>query len=218
MDSTDRRKELRTRFMNELFEMAGASERNAVTTAEIAERLGLTFQRRHPDRGEVLDVAQYLEAEKLIEVLGNEARQVRLTHAGIREVEEAKNRPDEPTYHFAPINVVYAQGNITNSQMQQGSPGASQNLTLLGRDHQERLRTTVQELRNNLDEFGLGEPERAELEAEVRTLEAQADSPKPKREVVRPSLQSAKNILEGTASGVTAQGVVQGIGLLLSSI
>jgi len=63
----------------------------------------------------------------------------------------------------------------------------------------------------------LGDDERAELESEVQTLEAQVASPKPKKEIIHPSLQSAKHILEGVASSVTAQGIIAGIGLFLGA-
>ena len=72
-------------------------------------------------------------------------------------------------------------------------------------------------MRSSIDHLGLGGDDKAELEAEVQTLGAQVTSPKPKKEIVHPSLQSAKNILEGAASGVTAQGILAGIGSYLGA-
>jgi hypothetical protein len=80
------------------------------------------------------------------------------------------------------------------------------------------LEDIVRSLRASIDDLGLEEADRAELEAEVQTLEAQVASPRPKKEIVQPSLQSARNILQGAASGVTAQGILEGINLLLSAL
>jgi hypothetical protein len=216
MERINQRKALRTQFMNELFEMADGSDTNFVPTRKVAEKLGLDYEVGQ-DFDEVYAVISYLEGEHLIKAIGQLAFQVKLTHYGIREVEQAHSHPDEPTQHFAPINLVYAH-NITNSPIQQGSPGATQSLTVIGQDHQQQLEDIVQQLRTSIDGMGLEVEDKAELEAEVRTLEAQVASPKPKKEIVHPSLQSARNILEGAASGVTAQGIIAGIGLLLSAL
>ena len=216
MERINQRKALRTQFMNELFEMADGSETNFVLTSKIAERLGLVFE-REKDFDEGFGTIRYLEREGLISPLGMQANQVRLTHAGILEVEQAKSQPDQPTHHFAPINLVYAQ-TISNSPIQQGSPGATQSLTVIGQGHQQQLGDIVRSLRASMDDLELEEADRAELEAELRTLEAQVASPKPKKEIVYPSLQSARNILVGAASGATAQGIIEGISLLLSAL
>ena len=216
MEQINQRKALRTRFMNELFEMAGGSRNQRVDTSDVAERLGLVFE-YGKDMAEVFDIADYLKDEGLISIHGDQVYAVQLTHRGLREIEQAHSQPDEPTQHFAPMNIVYkiSAHTITNSQFQQGSPGATQSLTVLSQDQQQQLEGIVQQLRTSIDDLGLGDEGKAELEADVQTLEAQVVSPKPKNEIVRPSLQSAKHILEGAASGVTAQGIIQAIGLWL---
>lgn len=216
MERINHRKALRTQFMNELYELAGGSDINTVPTREIAKRLGLDYERER-DFDEVFDIIRYLGGEHLVAPVGVQANRVRLTHYGVVEVEQAKSQPDEPTEHFAPINVVYAH-TISNSPIQQGSPGATQSLTVIGQGHQQQLQDIVRNLRGSMDDMGLGEDDKAELEAEIRTLEAQVDSPKPKKEVIQPSLQSVRNILEGAASGVAAQGIFAAIGQLLTNI
>ena len=215
MERHNQRKALRTQFMNELYEMADGIETNFVSTRKIAERLGLVFA-YGKDIDEVFAIVRYLEEERLIKATGD-GEAVNLTHFDIREVEQAQSQPDEPTQHFAPLNLVYAQ-TITNSPIQQGSPGATQSLTVIGQDHQQQLSDIVRSLKTSIDDLGLAEEDKAELEAEVGTFEAQVASPKPKKEIVGPSLQSAKNILEGTASSLTAQGIIEVIGQLLSAL
>ncbi len=203
--------------MNELYEMADGSRTNYVKTSEIAKRLGLVFEWGKDD-GEVLAIVNHLEDEGLIAAT-EEGGDVNLTHSGILEVEQAQSQPDEPTQHLAPMNVVYKINahTITNSPIQQGSPGATQSLTVIGEDHKQNLEDIVRSLRSSIDQLGLEDGDKAELEAEVQTLEAQVTSPKPKKEIVHPSLQSAKNILEGAASSVTAQGIIAGIGQFLGA-
>ena len=205
--------------MNELYKMADGSRNKLVATREVADRLGLVFE-YGKDMNEVYDIADYLKDQGLISLVGEEVYDVRMTHSGIREVEQAHSQPDEPTQHLAPMNVVYKINahTITNSPIQQGSPGATQSLTIISPDQKQQLNDIVRSLRTSIDELGLGDEDKAELEADVRTLESQVASPKPKKEIVHPSLQSAKNILEGAVTTVTAQGILQVIGLLLSSI
>jgi CHAT domain-containing protein len=216
MERINRRDALRTQFMNELYEMADGSQTNFVPTKDIAERLGLVFE-YGKDIDEVFAIVQYLEDERLIEVTGGEY--VNLTHFGIREVEQAHRQPDEPTQHLAPINLVSVSAHtITNSPIQQGSPGATQSLTVLSQDHQSQLEAIVQSLKTSIDDLELGDEDKAELEAEVQTLEAQLASPKPKKEVIRPGLQSVRRILEGAASQTTASGLLEAIQTLSNSL
>jgi hypothetical protein len=217
MERINRREALRTRFMNELYEMADGSETNFVDTKDIAERLGLVFE-YGKDIDEVFAIIRYFEEERLIKATGG-GEVVNLTHSGIREVEQAHRQPDEPTQHLAPINLVSVTAHtITNSPIQQGSPGATQSLTVLSQDHQSQLEGIVRSLKTSIDDLGLGDEDKAELEAEVRTLEAQVASPKPKKEIVRPSLQSAKRILESAAVTVAGHEIIEGINLLLSAV
>jgi hypothetical protein len=220
MERIDRHEALRTRFMNELFELANGSRNKPVVTREVADRLGLVFE-HGKDREEVCDIADYLKDEGLISIETEEVTSVRLTHRGIREVEQARRQPDEPTQNLGAINTInnyfHVERGSVNAPIQQGSPGATQSLTVIGEDHKQHLEGIVRSLRSSIDDLELGDEDRAELEADVRTLEAQVASPKPKKEIVHPSLQSAKNILEGTASGAAAQGIIAGIGLFLGA-
>jgi hypothetical protein len=88
--------------MNELYEMANGSDIASVSTGKIAEKLSLDYK-NEKDHRELLAIIKYLEGEYLIKSSGMMASRVRLTHEGIREVEQAKRQPDESTDHFAPI-------------------------------------------------------------------------------------------------------------------
>lgn len=214
MDRINQRKARRTQFMNELFDMADGSEMEFVSTTDVAKRLGLAFERGQ-DRDEVMNLGRYLEEEGLINAIGMGMFQIRLTHEGVREVEEARSKPDEPTEHFASFNFVYAES-ISNSNVQQGSPGAHQYLNVAGPEQVQRIEPVVQALRESIDDLGLVETDRAELEAEVRTLESQVASPKPKKEIIESGLRSAQRIVEGAAAGAASSGLLQAIQAALS--
>jgi hypothetical protein len=215
MDLIDRRKELRTRFVNELYETVDGSAFDPVGVGYVAGRVGLDISKPEDER-EALGITQYLEGEGLIRMLAV-GGVVALTHRGAREVEDARRRPDQPTDHFAPINIVYAQ-TITHSAIQQGSPQATQSLTIVNQGDLQQLEDLVQSLRGSIDSLGLDEDQQAELEADIQTLEAQLASPKPKKEVISPGLQSVRRILEGAASQATASGLLEAIQTLSNSL
>jgi hypothetical protein len=65
VERINERRVLRTRFMNELFEMADSSPNRRIATSDVAERLGLVFE-HGKDMAEVYDIADYLKNEGLI--------------------------------------------------------------------------------------------------------------------------------------------------------
>ena len=101
---------------------------------------------------------------------------------------------------------------VTGSQIQVNSPGARQQQ---GLSHEQLavLTQLVELIESGL--HGVSESEEVrELRAEVGTLRAQAESPKPKRSAVRESLSSLRAVLEGAAGEVLASQLPQVIGLI----
>ena len=65
------------------------------------------------------------------------------------------------------------------------------------------------------DQKGLHTAQKSELKANIRTIETQMTSPKPKVVVVRESLHSIRNILEGdVGSGLAAETIYESLRLL----
>ena len=52
-----------------------------------------------------------------------------ITHAGIKEIEEAVRSPDVKTKHFSPINILHIQ-NMHGSQLQVGTTGSKQTMNI----------------------------------------------------------------------------------------
>jgi hypothetical protein len=145
-------------------------------------------------------IVNYLIGENLLEwaALGG---LIELTHWGLKEVEEVLSAPQQPTEHFLPLVVaenVLQIGSMTNSQVQQRTSGSIQTLTSVDVDGLGALLT---ELRARIAELDLREEERAEVEADLTTIDAQLGSPQPKAAILRESLASVRSIVEGAVGG-----------------
>lgn len=95
-------------------------------------------------------------------------------------------------------------GSMNNSQLQQHSSGTQ----TLSSDVSGRIGSFVEAATKSLPNLGLSEPTREELEAELATLRSQLKSPKPKLDIFRSCLTSAKTILEGAAGNVAASALL----------
>ena len=63
-----------------------------------------------------------------------------------------------------------------------------------------------------LEELELSADQLAEGKAELATLEAQAESPKPKREIVRASIEALRDITISAGGSVAAQAIMNRLG------
>lgn len=218
MNSIEHKKAQRLRFMGELYDAVDGRE-GSFADKRFLDKLGLDLTKKE-DFDEFQSTAEFLTGEGLITTIhtkDHEVTEVRLTHKGAREVEEARSRPDEPTEHFAPVNIVFANA-ITNSPIQQSSPGATQSLHVLKHDDLQQLKTFLQDLRGEIDGLGLDNDQRAEIEADVRTVEEQVNSPRPKQEIIQPSLSSIRRILEGSASAAIASPLTATVTALINNL
>lgn len=102
---------------------------------------------------------------------------------------------------------------VTGSQIQVHSPGAQQQQTVTS-TQLGQLTALLDVLDTALRTQSDTSSEVGELRAEVETLRAQAQSPKPKRGVLRESLVSMRTILEGAAGGALASHLPQVVGLV----
>lgn len=101
-------------------------------------------------------------------------------------------------------------GSMVDSQLQQYSSGTQQ----MGMNTQA-IAAFTEAIRAAMEELRLSKESQAELEAEITTIQAQLNSPKPKGGVVRACLTSAKTILEGAMGNVAAAPLLAQLHLLL---
>lgn len=114
---------------------------------------------------------------------------------GMTFTQKEKQIVQQQHYHF---------GDVTGSQIQIGSDGASQTLTQT--TDTEALKVLISVLRDVVTQGDIAGEPGEELRAELATLEAQAASPKPKLQVIKAAAMSIKSVLENAAGGVlTAQ-------------
>ena len=96
-------------------------------------------------------------------------------------------------YHF---------GNVSGSQIQIGSNGSTQAQANTTGNDIEALKGLVEALGAALANIKGDAAD--ELRAELATLKAQADSPKPKWEIIKATARSIKSVAEGAAGGLIA--------------
>lgn len=112
---------------------------------------------------------------------------------------QEKARAEKEAYT---VNDFY--GAVIQSQIQSGSGQSAGMAVTLPLDTSK-----VEEFINNLavsaDKLGLADDEHAELQAEVKTIKAQLESPRPKDSIINEGLSSVRRILEGATAGLAAQ-------------
>jgi hypothetical protein len=103
-----------------------------------------------------------------------------------------------------------------SGSVQQGSPGAQQQSASPGAtqvtgdaDDLPRVRAFIREFNEHAHELQLPSELEAEIRAEIATIHAQSESPKPKRHVIRESLRSVRSILEQAGGGVAAAALLE---------
>lgn len=127
---------------------------------------------------------------------------------GMSFSKEEKSAASQVTYQIT-NNI----GNMSNSQLQQHSPGSSQAIT-------QTLDTApimalLGELKSAMNTLQLNANDLAELQAELNTINSQVDSPKPKASILHESFKSVRTILEGAAGSLVASDLIPKITAVL---
>jgi predicted RNase H-like nuclease (RuvC/YqgF family) len=141
-----------------------------------------------------------------------------ITHYGIKEIEEAYSEPDKPTEHFLPIN----QYNISIGVMNGGAIQQATNGSTINYTTSNEILRSISDFTNELKQFvensNLSNDKVEELQIDIQTLELQTNSNKPKTEILKTSLNSIKNIIEGTISGVATNFISSNSELIVNKV
>jgi hypothetical protein len=180
-----------------VYEAANGRPSAQVDVSQAVAPLNMTDQ-------EVAEALEYLIDEGLAEHKYYNDQRISLTQYGLKQIESALAEPQHPTKHFpAVINITHVQTMI-HSQVQQGTDRSSQHQVNMPVDAASLI-AFVRLVRSRLHELELPPEVTAEVQGDLTTLEAQANSPRPKPAIVRETLKSLRTILEGAAgSGVAA--------------
>lgn len=123
------------------------------------------------------------------------------------------NTKEKETAAHANYTINY-HGPVTNSQIQQGSDHSTQSMSVAGLDA-KALTEFMASLNTHLADLKLGVTETRQVQAEVSTVETQLSSPRPSYVILRESLRSIRNILEGCAGSLLASQLIIEIGKFL---
>lgn len=181
----------RFEFMNRLYEVTNGNEDMLEDMAEIGMSLDFSKEQTHL-------TVQYLAGEGLLKyaALGGI---IRITHLGVVEVESALQAPEKPTQHFPPVQNIIHIGTMTNSVIQQHVRDGAQTVSISPND-KVQIGEFLELLSRLLPKMEISESLRSEVRAEVETLKSQLISPKPKREIVRSSLDTLLGIFKAAGN------------------
>ncbi|MEU5935861.1 hypothetical protein [Micromonospora sp. NPDC047187] len=207
MDINAKRK-LRTAFMNWLFETTGGSEWDDQDASEFRVPDGWTGE--PPTEQDVEDAVRYLEGEHLVKAhwTFDGPMAIQLTHAGIREMEQLLSEPNERTEHFVPlVNITNIHGSVIGSQIQQGSPGATQtgHIEVNQRDNVEAFITAARKV---LGSDSLDADARARAEADLAIMSRELESATPRWPILHAFGTSVRDALATAAGTAAAAGVL----------
>ena len=201
--SGDDIKTKRFRFLHRLYEESEGQENRFFSMFPLGADLKF-------DPNLTSAIAAYLKQEGLIrkEDLGSlSGRSVAITHAGIKEVENAKENPNRSTTHFSPQSINYTINvqNSPNAQVMAGVSDSNQTLTL-----NEAQKMGLREIFLLLNEISsykqLRSDQKDKLEAGAQNLDREMQSGSPRIDKVKSILSSAKEVLESVSGIVNTTG------------
>lgn len=206
MDEITELKKKRFLFLKTIYTESKGNELTSFNMFEVGKHLGFEIS-------ETKNIAHYLNGEGLIKffAMGGE---IVITHPGIVEVEKVLSKPDESTKYFPPLNIININ-HMENSQIQQGNVHSSQviNLSL---ENKNNIKDFLEILKQRNSELNLSTNDGKELKAEISTIESQLDSSKPKKNIIKESLSTIRNILEGAVGSVLASELLLKLPALLA--
>jgi len=188
--------------MSTLYERTDGRMLDIVPVPELASQLGWQLS-------DAEAAVEYLEQECLLSFPVAE-NAVSITHLGVVEVEQALAAPNEPTTHFAPLNLVYVQGDVVSSQIQSGGTGNAQRQRgVLVEQERAHIDEFLAEFRRSLADEHFPAVERREAEVFVDAIEAQLTLPEPNETVVREGLQTLRSVAENLAASGMFMGLIE---------
>lgn len=137
-------------------------------------------------RNKVLDWSLRLEAAG---VMGE--------NMSFSDEEKARGRQETATYQIQNQTIIHG---MSQSQVQQGAASSLQTYVQTSVD-MAAINSLILNIRDAINSLTISESERAEVLADLATLEAQKASPKPRQGVIRETLHSLRTILEGAVGG-----------------
>jgi len=144
--------------------------------------------------------------------MGSSTRENGIWGEGLSFSETERSSAAAAGYH-----VTNFYGPVTHAQWAQGANAVAQ-MAIDAPLNVPEIIAIIGSLRAIVDEPSLGSDRRAELSADIDTIEVQAKSPNPKALVIRESLSSIKRILEAAATSVATSAATAAMSDILARI
>lgn len=145
------------------------------------------------------DVLYYLLENRLIEQRSSGGN-VSITHEGSKAV----SQPDKLTHYFSPVNITFIGRDMISSQIQQSSPGATQEL-VINSDEKEKILKEIEALKGAIEQNSIGQRQRSEIDIQITTIQEQLKSSMPNRRIISEYGKSIRTIIEGALGGIGTQ-------------
>lgn len=185
----------RFQYLNLLYGKTGGDKFNLVNMWDLGNELGFSKE-------ETKTITQYLKGEGLMEyaTIGGG---IGITHYGVKEVEDARSHPEQPTHYFPPVNIINIH-HMEGSQIQQGTISSTQTGSFLIKNKNDIVEF-VKLLKEKLPEFNLNSEDKSAIKADIATLESQVASSRPKPGILKECLTSIQRVLEGAGGTIISQ-------------
>jgi hypothetical protein len=188
-DGISARKAFRTRLMNWIFDEADGSQSMLISFEDFPPTVGIG--------GEGLFVVhRSLEG----------VRSVQLSHEGIVEIEQARTRPEQPTEHFVPIINITHVNTMIASQIQQGSPGATQSGEF-SVGERDKIHTFIQNARDAAQHPDLEPEDRFKVTAELDFMVKELSRPEPRATRSEAAGMLVRAVILGGLGGSLGDGI-----------
>lgn len=198
---------MRFQMLEYLYKKSSANIDYYISWRELCNDLGI-------EDGEIRKAYMYLVNEGLAE--GKTLGTVGITHYGIKQYENAIKHPNEETQYFPPLNIIYVH-HMENSQVQQGTTLSSQSVRLT-QENKNEIEDFINSLKSHIEELGIKREDESEFNAELKTIEAQIKSERPKNTILKESILSIQKILEQAAGAVIAANLLKYIPPILEKL
>lgn len=202
MKTLEEKKIDRFNFLKKTYEKISRGGLQIFDAYKIAEEIGL-------EKAEAEMIVDYLEGEGLLKTHSDGWDAISITHYGRVKIEEALSNPNEPTEYFPAANIIYNYGEMHNPQIMQGSTKSTQTFNF-SEENIKSLKDFVEIFNEKFSELPFeSEDDKNEVIAEVQTIKAQLESPRPKFQIITESVQSVTNILEGFTGSMLATMLIE---------
>jgi hypothetical protein len=190
----EQKKDVRFHFLGALYKLTDGKESKFIDYKVVGAQVGM-------DERAAFKVGQYLAEEGLLR-FRSETGLLTMTHGGVAEVKASDSDHNVDSSHFAFVGRAPEPPTMQPAPERPDLPGAETGPDV-GMSFQEttKLAEIIRMARTSMGRLELERQETQSLDADIRTIEAQLSSPRPRRTILFDALESMRDVLKGAAEG-----------------